>query len=253
MQSLSLLLILLVNAVCVFTGAVYKVTNVKDHVNIRSGPGKNYKKVGELKENDFIFVNSTTKGWANFYMGYVSTNYLTKGTKCDRSQYETTIDLNFRYGPSMDYDILKTLDKGTKVYSYGKDPFNKYWVVTGKGYTKTKRLSLPIPRGPDEKHLTQRLGVFTYCKIQKETYYNLDMTGVIKIMRDKGFSKKDGWVYSERKDGCKMFGDYIMVAANLNVHPRGSFVETSLGTAIVCDTGEFAKTNPNQIDIAVNW
>ena len=44
-----------------------------------------------------------------------------------------------------------------------------------------------------------------------------------------------------------------MCAANLDVHPRGSLVETSLGTAIVVDTGGFADSNPNQIDIAVNW
>ena len=50
-----------------------------------------------------------------------------------------------------------------------------------------------------------------------------------------------------------MLGDYIMVAANLKTYPRGSIIKTSLGMAIVCDTGTFAKRNPYQIDIAVNW
>ena len=58
------------------------------------------------------------------------------------------------------------------------------------------------------------------------------------------------WV---RNDGCKMFGDYIMCAANLGVHPFGSLVECSLGTCIVVDTGGFAAGNPNQLDIAVTW
>ena len=44
-----------------------------------------------------------------------------------------------------------------------------------------------------------------------------------------------------------------MVAANLGVHPRGSLVETSLGTGIVVDTGGFAEGNPTQLDIAVDW
>ena len=44
-----------------------------------------------------------------------------------------------------------------------------------------------------------------------------------------------------------------MVAANLNVHPRGSIVETSLGLGIVCDTGGFASGNATQLDIAVSW
>jgi len=83
----------------------------------------------------------------------------------------------------------------------------------------------------------------------KETFYNLDMTGVISLMNSCGYY----YSYWVRDDGCKMFGDYIMCAANLNVHPRGSLVETSLGTAIVCDTGTFAYSNPYQIDIATTW
>lgn len=50
-----------------------------------------------------------------------------------------------------------------------------------------------------------------------------------------------------------MYGDYVIVAANLDVHPRGSTVETSLGTGIVLDTGGFAAENPTQVDIATDW
>lgn len=83
----------------------------------------------------------------------------------------------------------------------------------------------------------------------KETYYNLDMSGVVSIMRGMG-NNDSYWV---RGDGCKMLGNYIMVAANLSVHPRGSLVKTSLGTGIVCDTGGFATGNANQLDIATTW
>ncbi len=83
----------------------------------------------------------------------------------------------------------------------------------------------------------------------KETYYNLDMSGVISIMRSMG-NTDEYWV---REDGVKMLGDYIMCAANLDVHPRGSLVESSLGTCIVCDTGGFAYENAYQLDIAVTW
>lgn len=96
--------------------------------------------------------------------------------------------------------------------------------------------------------LTASSGV-NYFGNQKETYYNLDMSGCIEIMRDMG-NTDEYWI---RDDGCKMLGDYIMIAANLNVHPRGSLVETSLGTGIVVDTGGFAESDPYQIDIAVTW
>ena len=75
------------------------------------------------------------------------------------------------------------------------------------------------------------------------------MDGVISIAQSQGI-EGEYWV---REDGCKMYGDYIIVAANLDIHPRGSLVETSLGTGIVLDTGSFAESNPHHIDIATDW
>lgn len=83
----------------------------------------------------------------------------------------------------------------------------------------------------------------------KETFYNLDMSGVIAIMQSMGYYA-DYWV---REDGVKMYGDYIMVAANLSIRPKGTIVQTSLGMGIVVDTGGFAATNPYQLDIATTW
>ena len=86
----------------------------------------------------------------------------------------------------------------------------------------------------------------------KETYYNLPMDGVIRIMRNMGYSKEE-YPYWVREDGVKMFGNYIMVAADLNIRPKGTILECSLGTAIVVDTGDFAKTNHTQLDVATSW
>lgn len=83
----------------------------------------------------------------------------------------------------------------------------------------------------------------------EETYYNRPMEVVIGIMESEGFN----YPYWIREDGCKMYGDYIMLAADLSIRPRGSIIKTSLGLGIVCDTGEFIYSNPWQIDIAVAW
>ena len=80
----------------------------------------------------------------------------------------------------------------------------------------------------------------------KETYYNLNMGEVVNIMRNMG-NTDEYWV---REDGVKMLGDYVMVAADLEEHPRGSIVDSSLGEAIVVDTGYLEK---DQLDIAVTW
>ncbi len=110
------------------------------------------------------------------------------------------------------------------------------------------------PKSQEEKPaytgpvLTPRAGV-VQGPSGKETYYNLNMGGVISNMNALGYHE-EYWI---REDGCKMFGPYIMCAANLNVRPRGTIVQTSLGEAIVCDTGGFAANNIYQLDIAVTW
>lgn len=87
----------------------------------------------------------------------------------------------------------------------------------------------------------------------KETYYNLDMSGVISVMRSLGFDENNYpcWV---RSDGAKMLGPYVMVAADLNQYPKGSIIEISLGKAIVCDTGAFTSNGSGtSVDVAVTW
>ena len=100
--------------------------------------------------------------------------------------------------------------------------------------------------------LTKSSGVYYFNGTQRETYYNLNMSGVVKIMRNAGFTEKE-YPYWVREDGCKMLGDYIMVAANHSIYPRGSVIETSVGLALVCDTGAFIEKYPLGVDIAVTW
>ena len=100
----------------------------------------------------------------------------------------------------------------------------------------------------DGSVLTAWMGV-NYGPSGKETYYNLNMNGVIALMQAAGFYA-EYWV---RDDGVKMYGDYVMAACGFTVRPRGTIVETSLGTAICADTGTFSYTDPYQIDIAVDW
>lgn len=93
--------------------------------------------------------------------------------------------------------------------------------------------------------LTPSAGV-NYYNGRMETYYNLPMGGVLDIMYSLGYSG-EYWV---RGDGVKMFGNYVMVACDFGEYPRGSIIETSLGTAIVCDTGSGGW---GWTDIAVVW
>ena len=120
---------------------------------------------------------------------------------------------------------------------------------TDDAYTETVVASVNYEYVPSSGGcLTPSAGVY-YGPSGKETYYNLDMSGVVAIAYSNGITG-EYWV---RSDGCKMLGDYIICACNRGVHPYGSLVETSLGTGISLDTGGFAAGNPTQIDIATAW
>lgn len=83
----------------------------------------------------------------------------------------------------------------------------------------------------------------------EETWYNLPMDKVVDTMRRRGYTEED-YPYYIREDGVKMLGDYVMVAADLSIHPRGTVVETSVGQGLVCDTGEFTE---DIYDVATDW
>ena len=85
----------------------------------------------------------------------------------------------------------------------------------------------------------------------KETYYNLNMNGVVANAKGAGV-EGDYWV---REDGAKMLGNYVLAACDVTgaVHSRYDIVSTSLGDAICADTGYFAYSDPYQIDLATAW
>lgn len=98
--------------------------------------------------------------------------------------------------------------------------------------------------------LTPKKGV-NYYNGTKETYYNLPMDRIY-AKADANFGKHHRkWI---RDDGVKMYGPYVVLAVPFDVYPYGTTdIPTSLGPGIALDTGAFAATNKNQIDIAVDW
>lgn len=95
--------------------------------------------------------------------------------------------------------------------------------------------------------LTASAGV-VYGPSGKETYYNLDMSGVVANAQAAGISG----TYGVRADGVKTYNGLVIVAANTNVHAKGSIIQTSLGTGIVLDHC-VASESTGQLDIATTW
>lgn len=165
--------------------------------------------------------------------------------------------IKVRCMPTKDEESLGTLNKADEVTITGKcGDWTRIAYNGTDGFVLSKYLSDTKPKvGIDYEYdgskLTKSKGV-NYGPSGKETYYNLPMDGVVRIMRNQGYSESE-YPYWVREDGVKMLGDYVMIAANLDERPRGSLVPTSLGMGIVCDTGGFASSSRTWIDIATNW
>ena len=122
----------------------------------------------------------------------------------------------------------------------------KIWGVMIIGITLCITFCIPVEGATV---LTKKGGV-NYYEGHKETWYDLDMSRIVKKAKEKGVPG-EYWVSD---NGLKMYGEFVIVAADFAVHPYGSVVLTSLNVpGIVLDTGAFAQTNHEQIDIAVDW
>lgn len=167
----------------------------------------------------------------------------------------TNTTVNLREERSVKSNKIETLPLNTQI-EYVND--GSEWVDViydggTVGYIKSqflskKKVKINKDKLPKE-HLTKQNGVFFYNG-KRESYYNLDMSGVVAIMHQLGFKGE----YSVRSDGAKLFDGKVMIAADLSVYPRGTILYTSLGKSIVCDTGEFVhQYGSSAFDIATNW
>ena len=126
-----------------------------------------------------------------------------------------------------------------------REPVNR---IVAVGASEIEKSPLTASRG--RNRYTVRLADGRVIERQ-ETYYDLNMSGVMKIAaRECGAEP----YYTVRDDGVKVDSEgYILVAAELSRYPRCTVVETSLGAGKVYDTGTFTLTNPEQFDIATDW
>lgn len=105
----------------------------------------------------------------------------------------------------------------------------------------------PIAMNPLTKSMGRNRYTTSSGILRQETYYDLNMS---VVMGNCG----GGGIYMVRADGVKVDRDgFVIVAAKLDLYPRCSVVETSLGLGKVYDTGSFAAMNAEQFDIATDW
>ena len=119
-------------------------------LNVRSGAGTNYKKIGTLHKGNKVTVISTSNGWSKIKFdgktAYVSSKYLSNtsnnSSQSSSTKIVNTSSLNVRNGAGTNYKKIGSLSKGTKVNviseskGWSKINYNK-----GTGYVSSKYLS----------------------------------------------------------------------------------------------------------------
>ena len=175
----------------------------------------------------------------------------------------TNTAVRIRENPTTDSDILTVLSINKEI-QFTKDDIHGNWVHVKYGdilgymvlkYISNEKTKIVEKTNKSKeyawsgKKLNARAGT-VYGPSGRETFYNLPMGRIVSMMHSRGYNG-DYWV---RDDGAKMLGQYVMVAADLSIHPRGSVVPTTLGYGLVCDTGGFAHNGSGvALDVATNW
>lgn len=235
--------------------------------------------VHEAEKRERVIAFETTGEYTRVTTMQGKTGYVLSSKLCD-SEEDIWDDVNYvRYAGSDDVSVLDSiggntigkLQRGSEVSVTGENTTDYYRVSYdgAAGYIAKDSVVDTVPAEPasepepaqEPESLSSTGGGWNGAVLSpsagavqgpsgKETYYNLNMSGVVSLMSAYGYTASDYWV---RDDGVKMLGQYVMCAANLTLRPRGTLVESSVGTAIVCDTGGFAANNPTQLDIATAW
>lgn len=233
--------------------------------------------VASVDKRDVLYVIESDDEYSKVItkdgiVGYVNSSFVSEALALifdETSEiYYSDGELKILEEPFENAREIETLDENVEIEIVGKNDL-QYWkaeyedlvVYVDKDHLLAEPIPTPTPvptpppaiaSAPPTNYngavLTRFAGTIMGPS-GKETYYNLNMSGVIAIMQGAGYN----YEYWVREDGVKMYGDYVMAACGFTVRPRGTIVETSLGTAICADTGTFSYSNPYQIDIAVSW
>lgn len=122
------------------------IVKAKDGLNVRTGPGTGYKKLGKLANNTSVKLNGSKSGWyAINYSGrnaYICASYVSVsggqassgGQTSGGGSYTVTASaLNVRKGPGTNYGALGQLKSGNVVTANGES--NGWLKISYKGQT----------------------------------------------------------------------------------------------------------------------
>lgn len=165
-------------------------------LNVRSGPGTKYDKVGTVSEGSRYAYYQKSGNWVRIEKGWVSTSYFyIEGTSADDATSGTvTSNLNVRTGPSTSFKSTGSVKEGDKVEIQAQ--------VNGWGYIKGGWISMKYVKQAEPTYTAGKYTVTTALNIRKEANADSDKvdsyqegtTVTVTEVKD-GWGKTDkGWV-----------------------------------------------------------
>ena len=181
-----------------------------ENLNVRSGAGTKYKKIGLLKKGQKINITSISNNWAKFtYNGktaYVSAKYLSKvssntqnnnSTQISKKMIVNTSALNVRSGAGTKYKKIGILKRGQKITitsisgSWAKFIYNNKTAYVSTKYLKESSSSSNNSNSSSSNsnqtskqtmkttnNLNVRKGAGTNYEVKKLMLFHLQMVGV---------------------------------------------------------------------------
>lgn len=168
-------------------------------LNVRSGPGTKYDKVGTVSEGSRYAYYQKSGNWVRIKSGWVSVSYFyLEGTSASDggTGTVTATELNIRKGPGSSYDSAGVLKQGETVKILAQA---NGWGYTSKGWVSMKHVKL---ESTGTTYSTGKGTVTTDLNIRKEATKDSDKVGmydegdaveILEVKDDWGRTSK-GWI-----------------------------------------------------------
>ena len=176
-------------------------------LNVRTGPGTKYEKIGEVARGQRFAYYQKSGSWVRIEKGWISTNYFyIEGNEGDDATTGTiTTDLNIRTGPGKDFDRCGTYKEGKKVEILHQ--------INGWGYTEEGWVSMKyVDTGDkDTEKPAAKTGTITGSDVNIRKGPGTSYESVGKYQKGDKIEileTKDGWA---RTDKGWVILDYVKV------------------------------------------
>ena len=196
----------------------YGVVEDISSLNVRTGPGTDYDKVGSISAGQRLPYYQKSGSWVRISKGWVSTTYFDINEKIESGTTGTvnTSELNIREGAGSSYDAVGKYKKGDKITIL---EVKNNWGKTDKGWVSLNYVILGESTDDDDKTTTSTeiesdgkttvlgYGVVTSGSLnlrsgpssEKDDIGNLDKGDRVAYYQKSGnwVRTKDGWVSSK--------------------------------------------------------